>query len=99
MSLHPYVVHDGEPQEVAVLVFAHTAQEARKVGFDALTGFDCSEWIDVRAKRLRKHEGYLMGFRQSDEPHCIESMPVCPRCEKWGAPPVGDGCANCEGES
>jgi hypothetical protein len=46
-----YMVHDGDPSEKAVLVFARTAQEARKIG----NGWDdigCDGFLTVRAVRF-----------------------------------------------
>lgn len=51
MPTKAYLVHDGEPNDLAVLVFASNAHQARITGF----GHDnvgCEGFIHVRAKRL-----------------------------------------------
>ena len=50
MGLKAYMVHDGEPQENALLVFANTGQDARKAGYGHNYVGDYS-FLDVRARR------------------------------------------------
>lgn len=99
-ALNPYMAHDGEPGEGAVLVFAPTAREARRLAWPVLTGFTDAGWIDVRAERLRDHRDYLMGLAEKNEPHVLDNPPCCPVCERWGAPILasGKGCGNCYGD-
>jgi hypothetical protein len=95
-DLHPYMVHDGDPSEGAALAFAHTAAEAKRIGFPVITGWNgYCRWIDVRVKRLRKHEAYLLMLACHDTPHCIDDLPTCPTCETWGAPVINGRCDNC----
>lgn len=96
--LKPYIAWAcDDPAEGAALVWAYSARQARKIAHPWISGwlFPYVSYIDVRAKRLRKHADYLETLRQSDEPHVMDDVPVCPACELWGAPRVGDGCANC----
>lgn len=96
--LHPYIVHDGEPSEGAVLAIAHTAKEARRLGYPEISNFTGAEWIDVKAERLRLHRDYLLSLSLKDEPHCIIDPPTCSHCEMWGAPALpGGGCETCGG--
>lgn len=44
-----YMVHDGEPNESAVLVFASSEEEARKIGYQQ--GYLRGDWDDVCADR------------------------------------------------
>lgn len=95
-SLHPYMVHDGDPSEGAALAFAHTAREAKAIGFPVITGWNgYCQWTDVRVRRLREHEDYLMTLAQKDGPHCLDDLPTCPSCQLWGAPVVNGKCDNC----
>lgn len=98
-ELHPYMVHDGDPSEGAALAFAHTAREAKTLGYPVVSGwnFECA-WTDVRVRRLRKHEAYLMSLALKPEPHCIDDLPTCPSCQLWGAPVVDGKCENCTEE-
>jgi len=51
-KLKAYTVHDGRPDENAVLVFARTVQEAKKLGYQ-WNDVGCDEgFFSVRANRL-----------------------------------------------
>lgn len=95
-SINPYMVFDGDPAEGAALVFAKTAREARKLGFNALREWFDSEWINVRARRQREYQDYLMEL-YDDGRAVIDDPPSCPVCEKWGSPirDDGQGCDFC----
>lgn len=98
--MRPYMCWCGDPAEGAVLAWANTAQEARKLSYPVLEGWwDGCEFIDVRANWLREHPDYYETLKQKDAPHVIESPPCCPVCERWGSPPLsdGDGCESCDG--
>ena len=97
VKLHPYVCWCGEsPREAAVLAFARTAKEARKLAYHDPDLGPCEEWIDMRARRLRTDVDYLMSLCKRDEPHTI-LPPVCPTCEMWGRRPMEGGvmCGYC----
>ena len=98
-ELHPYMVHDGDPSEGAALAFARTSLEAKRLGFPVITGWSqhCT-WIDIRVRRLRKHETYLMTLALKSEPHCIDDLPSCPSCLCWGSPVVDGKCDYCREE-
>ena len=103
-SLNPYMVYDRSlgPAEGAVLVFAHTGKEARRLGYYAIIGLWEVGWINCASCRL-DHDPHIMEQAISDEePHVIDSPHTCPRCEKWGNKPLGpDGCDgwDCAGSS
>ena len=79
--MRAYMVHGGEPEEGASLVFANSAREAKRMGYYALTGFGLVDWyIDVRVKWLR--EGAEI-HREKDEPHVIEAPASCWDCGLW----------------
>lgn len=81
-----------------VLIFAHTAREARKVGYD---NDITDEYIDFAATRLRRTEAYLMTLANPeklarDEAHSVWNMPYCENCGMWGEPIGDDGlCESC----
>lgn len=98
--LNPYMVHDGEPSEGAVLVLAHTAKDARRIGYPEVSSWTGAECTQIRAKRIRKHIEYLLSLATEPGPHCIDDVPTCHRCEVWGAPQLpGGGCDLCPKES
>lgn len=97
-DLNAYMAHCGEPSEGAVLVFAHTAQEARKLAHPVISDWNDGGFISVRAKRLRKHLDWINSMRRSDKPHVIDDPFICPNCEKWGAPMRAGKCAFCADE-
>lgn len=97
--MRAYVVHDGEPCESAVLVFANTAKEARRIGYPALQSlWDC-EWIHVRADWIRDDE-HLQAIREEDVPHVVDNPPCCVGCNLWGLRMNSDGeCESCAEEA
>lgn len=89
---------DIGPEEGAVLIFAKTAREAKRVGYPVLKGFFVLEFRSVRVKRLREpHLLELADKKKLDgqEPHVIDDPPVCPRCEQWGKPIRDGACDFC----
>lgn len=81
--------------EGAVLIFAHNAREAKRVGGPEVRLLFGSEFIDVRV-RLIKDADHL--FPEADQEklsqgiaHVIDSPRSCVRCEYWGYPIGEDG--------
>lgn len=73
--------HDGEPAEMAMLVFHYSAREAKNLGYRH--GFPANavpDFIDVRAE---KAHDYLMKYAESTAPHVIECPPSCEVCGFW----------------
>lgn len=93
-----YCCSDG-PEQGAVLVFAHTQREARRISYPVLSNFTCAEWIDTTAT-LIKDSAYLFTCADQkklveDVPHVIDNPPSCVRCERWGTGPL-DASGVCE---
>ena len=95
--LRPYMCWCGEPEDGAVLAWAHTAQDARKLAYPAIADWTDAGFIDVRARLLKQHPAYYETLKLKDGPHVNDCPPVCPRCEQWGQPllPNGNGCLHC----
>lgn len=95
--LRPYMCWCGEPSEGAVLAWAHTAQDARKLAYPAIADWTDCGFIDVRARLLKKHPDYIETMKLKDVPHVNGEPPCCPVCEQWGSPPLpeGKGCTYC----
>ena len=77
--------------EAALLVFANTAREARKLGLAAW--WSDIEFLDARVQWLRKDfsEEMLM-----DVPHVVESPKICRECNYWGQDMgAGEVCVDC----
>jgi hypothetical protein len=89
-----------DPEYGAVLVWANTAQEARKLAFPTIAGWTDSGFIDVRARLLKRHPEYMQTLKLEDGPHVNDNPPCCPVCELWGNPPhpSGNGCCGCGGD-
>lgn len=103
-ALHPYMVWASDPWEGAVLAFAPNARVARKVGFPLVSHWCEAEWIDIRSRRLRSHEAYLLTIADpaklyAGKPHALDDVPSCAVCGLWGSPPFQDrpGCIGCGG--
>lgn len=86
-ALRRYMCWAGDPSDCAVLVFDHTARHARRIAFPRLADYVGADYTDVRALWL-KDETHLDAFRKGDAPHCVDSVPVCERCERWGPSPL-----------
>lgn len=98
MTLRPYMVHTGRPEEGAALAFAHTAREAKKISWPAISGWEPdADYIDLRTRALPPRP-WIMELAAVDQPHCIDDPPTCPTCEYWGGEPLGDRCSFCIGE-
>jgi hypothetical protein len=101
--LKPYMIYSrtAGPQEGAALVFAHTAREARKIGWNGI-GSDLTggEFTDLAAGLI--HDGnYLFADANpdklaKDESHVIDSPRGCDQCEMWGQSAIGED-GLCEG--
>ena len=92
------------PEEGAFLIFAHSVQEARTVGWKSFGSDLTDEYIDFTATRIRKSpwlfdEANAIKFA-NDEPHVIDSPKGCLNCGFWGQSPIGvDGlCEGCREE-
>ena len=87
--------------EGAALVFAHTAKEAKKIGWGGI-GNDLTggEYIDL-AVTIIKDSPWIFGEADAEkfdrsEPHVIDSPRSCSSCEMWGLEIFADGlCSNC----
>jgi len=95
--LRPYMCFCGEPSEGAVLAWAHTAQDARKLAYPAIADWTDCGFIDVRARLLRAHPAYYETLKLKDAPHVNDNPLCCAVCEQWGHPPMpeGRGCLHC----
>ena len=78
-------------EEAAILIFAHDAQEAKKVAFPVLFSWDTAlDYIDVRVRRIKVDAPHLWGAGDPKKiydgtAHAIDDPPTCMNCETWGA--------------
>lgn len=98
--LRPYICFCGEPADGAVLAWAHTAQDARKLAYPVIADWADCGFIDVRARWLKMHPDYMQTLKLKDVPHVNADPHMCPVCELWGNPPSleGNGCWRCGGD-
>lgn len=86
-KLKPYLGHDGNQSELAVLVFAHSSKEAKPLAYAGLCNFHNVEYIDVRVKLYRDKWMYAHAAQKAllnNNPHVIESPVSCEGCYMWG---------------
>lgn len=102
--LKPYIFYGGKPQDGAFLVFAHTAKEARIVGWECCGSLLVDRYIDCRASLMRNSD-YLFAEADQDKlikdlPHVVLSPRCCDECHYWGKSAIGhDGlCEECREE-
>ena len=105
-GLKQYMGYDnmGGASEGAVLIFAHNAREAKRIGWDAPTFLRdiCSgEYINLRVSWM-KDSPHIYKEAKQDKlkegiPHVIECPTTCTGCELWGYDLNEDGyCETCE---
>ncbi len=100
--LKAYMGSGIDSSEGACLIFAHTAKEAKKVGYnECLRDWDV-DFINVKVKKLKQTE-FL--FSQADTkklklsiPHVVDDPITCPKCGLWWDYPLTkDGyCESCQ---
>lgn len=93
------------PEEGAVLIFAHTAREAKKVGWPALCYFFTTEFTDAAIWRIPDSHDWLWNEANQDKlnndiPHVIDEPHCCKRCEMWGHAEILENgfCEDCNAE-
>jgi hypothetical protein len=92
------------PGEGAGLVFAHTVQEARVVGWKNFCSLFTDDYLDFAAFRLKEtwHIEYADKTKlEIDKAHAIYDHPYCHECGLWGdGGRIGDDglCNNCREE-
>ena len=96
------MVSSTYPEEGAFLVFAHTAKQAKKVGWNAGRGMVVEEYTDLRVRWIR-NSPWLR--READAvklalgtPHVIDNPKSCKSCLQWGHTPIGaqGWCEDCD---
>lgn len=85
--------------EAAILIFAYSAKEARKLGYGVACGMFVDEWIDWVVKKLKAEPNIMKQLRGKAEPCVVDDPETCPNCHLWGFEPVNGGecCVNCVG--
>lgn len=92
--MRAYMAHDGEPHDCAILVFARTAREAKRLCYSTLVSFTDCEYTDIRVEWIRNDE-HVQTLKREDKPHVIDDPDVCDQCMLWGNAPVEGGCEGC----
>lgn len=85
--MRAYMAWAGEPEDGAVLVFAHTSREARRLAADEVQSWTRCDYIDVRVRWLRSDCAHL---REQDGPHVVDNPPSCRDCERWYTEPLDE---------
>ena len=100
--MRAYMAWHGPDAELgAVLVFANSAREARKLAYPVIQGWwSDAQWVHIRTKWLSSEETQWLHRLHSSgaASEVIESPPTCSRCELWGAELVDGICKNCLGD-
>lgn len=101
-KLKPYMVYSRAlgPVEGAVLVFHHTAREAKVMAWKSCISDITDEYIDVAVSRIRTGiDVFPLGDTEkiiAGIPHFVDSPEVCQSCELWGCGLEDDGiCEYC----
>lgn len=88
------------PSEGAILIFAYTAKDAKKIGWNSPTfivDYCDNDYTDFRINWL-KNEPWLFDQMKKNEPHVIECPRTCKSCGLWGYEMNGDYCLDCYDE-
>ena len=94
---------ESDPQDGALLVFAHSIKEAREISFgDMSIYFDC-EWTDMKFERLKGEYIFNEANKEllkQDVAHVIDNPTSCKSCQLWGMEINNDGlCENCASQN
>jgi len=100
--MKPYMAYSkiAGSSEAAVLVFANTAREAKKLAWDSVVCDFCdNDWTDLRVNQL-KGRPWLFKEMRKDIPHVVDNPRSCDSCGFWGNSEIGeDGlCEDCREE-
>lgn len=88
-----YMVYEKDEQgEAAMLVFANSAQEARKESY-GLEWCNCN-WIDWRATLIKELPSHLAAL-DNNRIQVVTAPPACKSCGYWGGHRYPDGCSIC----
>ncbi|MDR1230871.1 MAG: hypothetical protein LBK61_05670 [Spirochaetaceae bacterium] len=87
---------EAGPCECAVLIFADSAKEAKKLLWKNNPFGIFDDYIDLRVA-LIKDKPFLEKERQREYPHIVDCPATCSHCEGWGISEIGaDGlCDDC----
>ena len=90
MSLKTYIGYDKfeGARGGAVLIFAHSIKEAKKLAFPVLQEWFDMDWIDMRVNRI--YGDWLQKEKLKNEPHTVKNPKVCEVCETWGTEPYDE---------
>lgn len=93
MTLKAYMIYSrgAVSQEGAVLAFAHTSREAKRLGAPQMADWFDSDWTDVGVRWLPSSTKWLAeqeGVDLEGEPKVIDSPRYCERCGMWGTGPL-----------
>ena len=93
--LRAYIVGEKDG-DWSLLVFAHTAQEARKVSYGTGWHEPCGldDWTRWQATWIRNLPSILWELSDGTV-QVIDSPPICETCERWGGEPMGKYCSLC----
>jgi len=85
--LKAYMIHAGEPQDGAALVFAVNFREAKKLGFNSCV-CDGGDYIDVRGHQIKSDQWLKINAADKEKleagvSHVIDNPPSCKQCELW----------------
>uniref|UniRef100_A0A6M3LQI1 Uncharacterized protein n=1 Tax=viral metagenome TaxID=1070528 RepID=A0A6M3LQI1_9ZZZZ len=104
MRVYMAYSREGGASGVAILVFAHTVQEAKSLAWGVFSDFGITEeYIDVAARWLKGKDFLFKQANQDylndDIAHIIDDPVSCKNCGFWGYE-LDDGgyCADCQSE-
>jgi hypothetical protein len=95
-----YMAYNNEAGscEGAILVFANSVQEAKKLAYEYNNGIYypyCDSFIELAVRLIKGHD-YLYKLSKNNFPHVILEIPICNHCGFWGTGELIKGlCPNC----
>lgn len=103
-KLKPYMVFNRRvgSEEGATLVFHHTAQQAKVMGWQSGDLLNVDEYLDVGVRLIRSPEDVYpfadFDLLAKNEPHSVWKLEPCEACEFWGCGVDENGRCNGCGE-
>lgn len=81
--------------EAAVLIFANSVKEAKRIGWSSVLYEICdNEYIDIGINQM-KDSPWVFAEMKSDKPHVVEDPECCSQCESWGSELIDGICQSC----
>lgn len=89
IEIKAYMVHGGDTEDGAVLVFDENPHRARAQAWNRVSWLEDAadfRFFNLRARRMKAP--HLLKEHTVEGPQVVECPRCCPSCETWGGTPI-----------